>query len=51
MKRKMGGAGQPGLPRDKAEEDGAKPLKRARGRPAVRRTPGTDAPRKPRGRR
>ena len=52
VKRKMGGAGQPGLPRDKAEEDGAKPLKRARGRPVVRRS-GSDAarpPRKPRGR-
>ena len=53
VKRKMGGAGQPGLPRDKAEEDGAKPLKRARGRPVVRRS-GPDAgprpPRKPRGR-
>jgi 23S rRNA pseudouridine2605 synthase len=52
-KRKMGGAGQPGLPRDKSGDDGAKPLKRARGRPAARRS-GPDAaprpPRKPRGR-
>ncbi|MEA1943113.1 MAG: pseudouridine synthase [Pseudomonadota bacterium] len=52
VKRKMGGAGQPGLPRDKAEEDGAKPLKRARGRPSTRRASPDAArpPRKPRGR-
>jgi 23S rRNA pseudouridine2605 synthase len=53
VKRKMGGAGQPGLPRDTAEEDGAKPLKRARGRPAARRSgpdTGQRPPRKPRGR-
>jgi len=62
VKRKMGGAGQPGLPKPAADEDGAKPLKRARGRPAVRRAAGKTAatdrdtapgrpPRKPQGRR
>ncbi|WP_300541940.1 pseudouridine synthase [Maricaulis sp.] len=51
-RRKMGGAGQPGLPKQ-GGEDGAKPLKRARGRPSARHS-GPDAaprpPRKPRGR-
>lgn len=62
VKRKMGGAGQPGLPKPAADEDGAKPLKRARGRPAVRRPAGKAGagdrdtapgrpPRKPQGRR
>ncbi|MBO6766356.1 pseudouridine synthase [Maricaulis sp.] len=62
VKRKMGGAGQPGLPKPAADEDGAKPLKRARGRPAVRRPAGKTGaadrdtaagrpPRKPQGRR
>lgn len=59
VKRTMGGPGQPGRPKDPAEEDGAKPLKRARGRPAGRPAdrPATGtgrsrppAPRKPRGR-
>lgn len=61
VKRTMGGAGQPGLPRDPAENDGAKPLKRSRGKPAIGRTQTRNAPaksgparppapRKPRGR-
>lgn len=44
--RKMGGAGQPGQPRDPEELDGAKPLKRSRGRPSPNRArPTGDAPR------
>ena len=37
VKRTMGGPGQPGLPREPGEADGANPLKRARGRPAPNR--------------
>lgn len=61
VKRKMGGAGQPGLPKQEDSLDGAKPMKRSRGRPSPNRgRPSGDAPRtggpsrgpgKPRGRR
>ena len=41
--RKMGGPGQPGLPKEAGDEDGAKPLKRARGRPNAPRSTRSDA--------
>ena len=65
VKRKMGGAGQPGLPKQHptGELDGTKPLKRSRGKPKPNRGPArredtpsragssrSGPPRKPRGR-